>query len=711
MNSVRDRDASPVVRRESRGKGRHRIPLLTLLLVFAAWLVLAAPACSTSTSVAASLVAEEACHLNSDCAPGLLCALGACRAMCMTAADCNTADQTGGTCVDNGDVAVCRYADENNTPCSKQADCPAPLACASDYRCRNLCDTSADCNVLGITGRVCAKDAQGVYYCAQPSEVSMGDLVVAPPPGAPTSTLVLEPDGGIGVVRGADAAAPGAIETMVGPIGGALGIGAATLIIPSGALDGEVVISIRPIPAPVSGVFLGSVFDIEPSGTQFKLPVTVTLSYANTNLGGLPSSAFAVSTVVGGAWKALPGLIRDANAQTISGTTTHLSPYALVEQKVTVGGPDASMKGADGAAVDSTVPADSPEGAADTQGTADAGLDVGVTTPASCVPGGQGMTNCGDGTESCCASLEVAGGAYYRTYENLDEDSGVVVGGGGTDSGATGEADPTTVSGFRLDKYDVTVGRFRQFVNAVMPTDAGPAGYVPPSGSGKHTHLNGGLGLLNAGVDSGVTYELGWVAADDTNLAPTNQNLVSCTNPEWATWTNAAAGNENLPINCVNWWESYAFCIWDGGFLPSDAEWEYAAAGGSQQREYPWGSTAPGTACPGTGCQYAIYNCDYPSGTGTCAGMANIAPVGTATLGAGLWGQFDLAGDVFEWNLDWYASYAMCTDCANVTAASYRVNRGGSFINSASNLLPPHRDGDTSTIRDYVVGFRCSRTP
>ncbi len=126
----------------------------------------------------------------------------------------------------------------------------------------------------------------------------------------------------------------------------------------------------------------------------------------------------------------------------------------------------------------------------------------------------------------------------------------------------------------------------------------------------------------------------------------------------------------------MDWYEAYAFCIWDGGFLPSEAEWEYAAAGGSQQREYPWGSVAPGTAS-----LYAIYDGYYPSGSAASAiSVSNIAPVGTATKGAGAWGQLDLAGSVWEWVLDYSAGYGSpCTDCADLTSSNSRVDRGGGF--------------------------------
>ena len=87
------------------------------------------------------------------------------------------------------------------------------------------------------------------------------------------------------------------------------------------------------------------------------------------------------------------------------------------------------------------------------------------TTGKSCQGGGPGLTDCGSNRESCCTSLEVTGGTYYRTYD-FDAFGNPSL---SADGGATGLADPATVSSFRLDKYLVTVGRFRQFVNAVFP--------------------------------------------------------------------------------------------------------------------------------------------------------------------------------------------------------------------------------------------------
>ena len=92
--------------------------------------------------------------------------------------------------------------------------------------------------------------------------------------------------------------------------------------------------------------------------------------------------------------------------------------------------------------------------AADARGDTGSGAETDGNTapPPSCAPGGPGMTDCGPG-ESCCTSLGVTGGMYFRTYRN-------------NGSGPTGTNDPAKVSDFRLDKYLVTVGRYRQFAAA-----------------------------------------------------------------------------------------------------------------------------------------------------------------------------------------------------------------------------------------------------
>jgi|HubBroStandDraft_1064217.scaffolds.fasta_scaffold00824_7 hypothetical protein len=327
-------------------------------LILAAAAVVAA--CSSS-----SPVTVIGCSLNSDCQMGLICALGKCRTQCVNATDCPV---MGSTCIDDGRNAVCEVPADKNKPCTQESDCPVPLACASDYRCRNLCQSAADCNVLGITGRVCAADLNGVDYCADPSEVSdAGVIDLAPPLGANTNTPVIEPEGG----TSAQVAAlqdGGLIATNIGQAGGTIGILGVKVTIPAGALTATlpITIALSAQTGPVGTV--GQVFEIGPTGTTFAQPITIAFDYTATELLGLPPSDFAVetSTNSGASWTPLSQIVVDITAQTIAGQTTHLSPYALVEQQVATGTTGEGGSGgsySDGGA--SSVPPAVDSGAAD----------------------------------------------------------------------------------------------------------------------------------------------------------------------------------------------------------------------------------------------------------------------------------------------------------------------------------------------------------
>jgi formylglycine-generating enzyme required for sulfatase activity len=320
---------------------------------------------------------------------------------------------------------------------------------------------------------------------------------------------------------------------------------------------------------------------------------------------------------------------------------------------------------------------------------------IGATT--SCAVPGDGRDNCGQSSsESCCTSLLVVGNAsasFSRTYD------------------AVSYTDPqykAQISDFRLDKYEITVGRFRKFVDAIV------GGWTPPAGSGKHTHLHGGNGLA---ANSGG-FEAGWDAAWNTSANfPTDRarleggeylRHLNCAN--YATWTPTPGSNETKPITCIDWYEAEAFCIWDGGFLPSAAEWNYAAAGGTAQRRFPWGNTSPGANA-----DLAVYGCFF-GGSGTCNGAANLPPVGSVPAGNGLWGHADLAGSVWEFNLDWLTwpyGATTCIDCADLAPTGNRVVRGGSwFHGNPDQLLASYVLGLSPTDRyDTIGSARCARTP
>jgi formylglycine-generating enzyme len=297
-------------------------------------------------------------------------------------------------------------------------------------------------------------------------------------------------------------------------------------------------------------------------------------------------------------------------------------------------------------------------------------------------------TTCGaSGSDSCCNSPEVPGEVmYYRSYDVAPD-------------GSFGDMSaPATVSNFRLDKYVVTVGRFRAFVHAGMGTRLNP----PSVGVGAHAKIPGS----------------GWDPAWNASLATNTAALIAAIkcDASFQTWTDAPGTNEDRPINCITWYEAAAFCAWDGGYLPTDAEWNYAAAGGAQQRAFPW-SNPPGSLTP-IDSAHASYSLDgegtnasvcIGDGMPACA-VTDLVVVGTKPAGDGRWGQSDLAGNVWEWTLDRFAPYLTpCTDCANITSGSTRVGRGAAFDWSAMFLRVSIRGDAVPGTRGRDFGVRCAR--
>jgi hypothetical protein len=99
--------------------------------------------------------------------------------------------------------------------------------------------------------------------------------------------------------------------------------------VPAGALGTNTTITITPADPPADGA-VGTVYEIGPTGTQFSVPVTLTLSYADLDLGGASESSLRVATYGAGGWQILAGASIDTAHKTVSGLTSHLSPYTLI---------------------------------------------------------------------------------------------------------------------------------------------------------------------------------------------------------------------------------------------------------------------------------------------------------------------------------------------------------------------------------------------
>jgi formylglycine-generating enzyme required for sulfatase activity len=287
---------------------------------------------------------------------------------------------------------------------------------------------------------------------------------------------------------------------------------------------------------------------------------------------------------------------------------------------------------------------------------------------------------CGaSGDDSCCSSPSVVGGTYHRSYDLA----------GDTHSGSVNF--PAKVSAFRLDKYEITVGRFRAFVAAGMGTRNSP----PVDGAGAHAGIAGS----------------GWNAAWNNSLATDTAALTALLqcSATLQTWTSTPGTDENRPMNCITWFEAMAFCAWDGGYLPTEAEWNYAATGGVQQRAYPWSSAGSQLAFDAQHASYKDGADCVGDGQAGCA-VTDLVKVGGKPAGDGRWGQSDLGGNVMEWALDWLEVYRTpCEDCATVAGFDTRAIRGGYFDLFALAMRTGVRGGVPPVVRGVGFGARCAR--
>jgi formylglycine-generating enzyme required for sulfatase activity len=302
---------------------------------------------------------------------------------------------------------------------------------------------------------------------------------------------------------------------------------------------------------------------------------------------------------------------------------------------------------------------------------------------ANCHPDGPGLTDCGPTQRSCCATAQIIGGQFSRGYDGVTN------------------PDPTNtalVQSFRMDVFEVTVGRFRHFLDAVR------AGWRPAAGSGKHTHLP--QGGVNGGQEPG--WEDSWRPQLEALLTPqpSGESRLSC--QKLSSWTEAAGDHEYRPVGCVTWYEAYAFCIWDGGFLPTEAEWNYAASGGGQQRVYPWSSPHDSVTFD---CSYANYGFNGLAPICSDAGAKDVGA--ESPKGDNLWGVTDLSGNVWEWVLDGYVSKYEnpCSDCAELSDTTERMLRGGSFLWGKESQTTSTRVNTTPGTRGAEGGVRCARAP
>ena len=232
-----------------------------------------------------------------------------------------------------------------------------------------------------------------------------------------------------------------------------------------------------------------------------------------------------------------------------------------------------------------------------------------------------------------------------------------------------------TVSGFYIDKYEVTNQEFKEFVDA--------GGYD----------------------ESAYWTSKGWqwrVSNTEYGFDPNNPKPRYWGTGDTPWESDQYSGSADSPVVGVSWYEAKAYATFRGKNLPTEAQWEFAAR---QDRcyKYPWGDDYISTFS-----NHGQRRSPYYDATD---GYQYAAPVGMYESGATEEGIYDMAGNVMEWCRNWIAPYdeSSTLNPQGPSTGLEKVIRGGSYYGDTDFIRAYHRNKSQPQIRYRDGGFRLVR--